>query len=202
MNAALDPWRGGRIGLFGGTFDPPHTGHVGMARHARDVLGLDRVLFSVAPNPPHKPAGSMSVFEHRVAMVRLAIDGADGLELARIEDEGALSFTVDLLRACRSRTRADLYFIIGADSLGEFPTWKDPAEILRLATMVVFARGREPLHLEVPGPAAIVVFDSPVFDVSSTAVRRLLGAGDAAGGLIDPRVAGYAREHGLYRRAE
>jgi len=190
-------WRGERIGLLGGTFDPPHAGHIAMARHARETLGLDRVLFSVAPRPPHKDASATTPLPHRVEMTRIALEGADGLYLTRIEETHDVSFTVDLLRACRAQTRAGLYFIIGADSLADFPLWKEPEEILRLATLVVFARDETPLRLDVAGPAALVAFESPTFDVSSTAIRAQLGAGDDAGLL--PAVAAYAREHALYR---
>lgn len=198
-HAETDLWRGDRIGVFGGTFDPPHAGHIGMARHARDTLGLDRVVFSVAPRPPHKPVTHVSAFDHRIEMVRRAIEGADGLSLTRIEEDHDVSFTVDLLRACRAHTRADLYFIIGSDSLVELPTWKEPAEILRLATLVVFARDAAALRLDVAGPSALVVFDTPTFDVSSTAVRRRLAAGDATDDLVSPNVIEYAARHGLYR---
>ena len=123
-----------------------------------------------------------------------------GEHLTRIEESHDVSFTVDLLHACRMRTRAGLYFIIGADSLAEFPGWKDPGEILRLATLVVFARDNTPLRLEVPGEAGIVIFESPKIDVSSTALRRQLAAGGADPALA-PGVAEYAARHALYRAA-
>lgn len=194
-------WTGARIGLIGGTFDPPHAGHVAMARHAREVLGLDRVLFSVAPRPPHKETAGMTPLEHRLEMVRIAIDGADGLHLTRIEESHDVSFSVDLLHASRMRTRADLYFIIGADSLAELPGWKDPAEILRLATLVVFARDDTPLRLDVPGLAGVIIFEAPKIDVSSTSLRRQLAAGGATGPALAPGVAEYATRHALYRAA-
>jgi nicotinate-nucleotide adenylyltransferase len=194
----VDLWRGARIGVLGGTFDPPHSGHVQMARQARDALGLDRVLFSVAPRPPHKHSSATTPYPHRVEMVRLAIEGAAGLHLTRIEEPHDVSFTVELLRACRARTSADLYFIIGADSLAEIPGWKEPAEILRLATLVVFARGDAPLRLGVEGPAALVVFESRL-DVSSTSLRAQLAAGTAPAASVAPAVADYATRHALYR---
>jgi nicotinate-nucleotide adenylyltransferase len=197
--AETELWRGDRIGVLGGTFDPPHSGHVGMALHALAVLGLDRVLFSVAPRPPHKTSERMTPLAHRVEMVRLAIEGREGLHLTQVEDEHEVSFTVELLRACRARTRADLYFIAGGDSLADLHAWKDPAEILALATLVVFARRPGPLRVEVPGPAALVVFESPRFDVSSTEIRRLLARGGAPGDAVDPRVTAYAVRHALYR---
>jgi nicotinate-nucleotide adenylyltransferase len=192
-------WAGERIGLFGGTFDPPHTGHVNMAQHARRVLGLDRVLFSVAPRPPHKLDTTTSPLEHRLRMVEIAIQNHEGLGLTRIEETHETSYTVDLLRACRTRTRADLYFIVGADSLAELSTWREPEEILRLATLVVFARDEIPMRLDVPGPAALVMFENPRIDVSSTSARADLAAGRDVNGSLPPGVAEYAIGHGLYR---
>ena len=192
-------WQGARIGLLGGTFDPPHTGHVQMAQAARTTLDLDRVLFSVAPRPPHKDAAGTSDLAHRIEMVRLAIDGAPGLDITRIEEAHDVSFTVDLLRACSAKTRADLYFILGADSLAELHTWKDPEEILRLATLVVFSRDEFPPYLDIPGTAGMVVFESPRIDVSSTALRQSLAGGAAPSGSLVRAVADYAGRHRLYR---
>ena len=127
-------WSGDRIGLMGGTFDPPHTGHVSMAREARRALALDRVLFSVAPRPPHKLHEPTSPLDHRVRMVEIAIEHEDSLAITHMEEAHEPSYTVDFLRACRMRTRADLYFIMGADSLAELSTWKEPGEILRVTT--------------------------------------------------------------------
>jgi nicotinate-nucleotide adenylyltransferase len=192
-------WSGERIGLIGGTFDPPHAGHVSMAREARRNLGLDRVLFSVAPRPPHKLHEPTSSLDHRVRMVEIAIAHEDGLAITHIEDTHETSYTVDFLRACRMRTRADLYFIMGADSLAELATWKEPEEILRLATLVVFPRNEIAMRLEVSGPAALVMFEHPRLDVSSTAVRESIASGGDVNGALPPGVAAYAREHALYR---
>lgn len=192
-------WSGERIGLMGGTFDPPHTGHLAMAREARRALGLDRVLFSVAPRPPHKLTDPTSPLEHRVRMVEIAIEHEDGLGITHMEDAHETSYTVDFLRACRMRSRADLYFVMGADSLAELSTWKEPDEILRLATLVVFPRDDVAMRLDVPGPASLVMFESPRIDVSSTAVRASLASGRDVNGALPPGVADYARTHGLYR---
>ncbi len=192
-------WSGERIGLLGGTFDPPHTGHVSMAREARRVLALDRVLFSVAPYPPHKLHEPTSPLDHRVRMVELAIEHEDGLAITHMEAGHETSYTVDFLRACRMRTRADLYFIMGADSLAELATWKEPGEILQLASLVVFPRDEIALHLDVPGPAALVMFGAPRIDVSSTAVRASIASGRDVNGALPAGVAAYARAHGLYR---
>ena len=192
-------WAGNRIGVIGGTFDPPHTGHVAMAQTARRSLGLDRVLFSVAPRPPHKLDEPTSPLEHRVRMVEIAIEHEEGLALTHIEEANEVSYTVDMLRACRRETRADIYFILGADSLVELASWREPEEILRMATLVVFPRGDIESRLDVAGPAALVMFESPRIDVSSTGVRERLAAGRDVDGELPAGVAAYALAHGLYR---
>jgi nicotinate-nucleotide adenylyltransferase len=197
---AGDLWGGARIGVLGGTFDPPHRGHVRMGAVARDVLGLDRVLFSPAAHPPHKPDSETTAYHHRVAMLEAAVAGEDRLVVARLEEANAPSYTVSLLRACRERTRADLYFVMGADSLVDLPTWKDPGEILRLATLVVFAREKASLVLPVDGDASVVVFEEPLIDVSSTEVRAAIERGEIATEQIPPSVAAYIARNRLYRR--
>jgi nicotinate-nucleotide adenylyltransferase len=132
-------------------------------------------------------------------MVEIAIAHEEGLALTHIEDANEVSYTVDMLRACRRETRADIYFILGADSLVELASWKEPAEILRMATLVVFPRGDIAPRLDVAGPAALVMFESPRIDVSSTAVRARMLAGDHVDGALPAGVAAYALEHGLYR---
>jgi nicotinate-nucleotide adenylyltransferase len=194
-------WDGERIGILGGTFDPPHVGHVRMARAARAVLALDRVFFSVAPAPPHKGGEPVTAYEQRVAMVTAAITGDDGLALTRIEEGHVPSYTVDLLRACRERTRADLYFIMGADSVSELARWREPSEIARLATIVVFPRTGAATRVPVAGEVSVVVFEEPVIDVSSTAVRARLERGQRADDDLPPAVARYIEYRGLYARA-
>ena len=196
--AESELWSGTRIGVFGGTFDPPHVGHLQMARTARETLGLDRVVFSVAPRPPHKQGQPTTDLAHRLEMVRLAIADDDGAGITHLEGEHDVSFTVDLLRACRARTVADLYFIVGADSLVELPTWREPGEIMRLATLVVFPRARVPVCLDAAGDASVVVFESPLIDVSSTDVRRRLVAGEPPRDLVARGVAAYIERHALY----
>jgi len=194
-------WSGHRVGILGGTFDPPHLGHTRMAEAARETLGLDRVVFSAAANPPHKRGSSATSYAHRAAMLALAVAGLDGVAVTRVEESHDPSFTVDLLRACRARSAADLYFIIGADSLLEFATWKDPEEILQLCTLVVFPRGNAAMALPVGGDASIVVFEQPVIDVSSTEIRRAAARGGLPGGVVAPAVASYIVRHGLYADA-
>jgi len=192
-------WSGTRIGILGGTFDPPHVGHIRMATAALEGLALDRVLLSTAPVPPHKVGVHTLDYARRLAMVERAVEGVRGLAVTRVEESRAPSYTVDLLRACRERTRADLYFIVGADSLAELPTWHMPDEIVRLCTLVVFPRNGTPVFLALDGDASLVVFESPVIDVSSSDVRDAVVRGEDAGATVPPRVAEYIARHRLYR---
>jgi len=199
--APQEDWRGARIGILGGTFDPPHVAHVRMGVAARDALSLDRVFYSPAPHPPHKRGEPVLPWEHRRAMIAAAVADEPGLAVTDIESGHDPSYTVDLLRAAAARTSADLYLIVGADSLAAFGAWHEPLEILRLCTLVVFPRDDRAPRLALDGPASLVVFESPRLDVSSSAVRDALATGDAGGARLVPApVAAYIARYQLYRR--
>jgi len=188
-----------KIGLLGGTFDPPHTAHLVMASTARDALTLDRVYLVPSARPPHKAPEAVSAFGHRAEMTRIAVRDVEGVEVSLIEAEReGPSWTVSLLSECRSRFGDDLYFIIGADSLQDLPTWREPQRVLQLCTLVVFARGRRSLRLPVTGEARVVVFELPQIDVSSTEIRNRLGHGGDPLPLVPEGVLSYARRHRLY----
>jgi nicotinate (nicotinamide) nucleotide adenylyltransferase len=146
-----------RIGVFGGTFDPPHVGHLALAEWAREALRLDRVLFVPAGRPPHKGRRVLTPVAHRVAMTRLAVRGQRAFVVSALEARrNGPSFTVDTLRALRKREPgARIFLLMGADSLAEFPTWRDPAGILGFATLAVAARpgtrGRAAARARAPG---------------------------------------------------
>jgi len=192
-----------RIGLFGGTFDPPHLGHLVLAEWARARLGLDRVVFMPAGTPPHKRGRRLTDAAHRLAMTRLAVRGnpafsVSGLEARRVGP----SFTVDTLQHFHARQPgARLYLLMGADSLADFPSWRGPGEIARLATLVVAAR---------PGPAdpaqgavargRVVMLDNPLVAISSSALRSRARAGRSLRYLVPDAVAAYVARHGLYGR--
>jgi nicotinate-nucleotide adenylyltransferase len=131
------------IGIFGGTFDPPHTGHLIVAQDAALALGLDRILFVPAARPPHKRAAAVSAAAVRAEMLALAIAGDDRFAMDTLElDRAGASYTADTLRDLDARapdTRWTL--LIGADQYGEFDTWRDPAGIRRLARVAVLMRG-------------------------------------------------------------
>lgn len=189
-----------RIGILGGSFDPPHEAHTTMALAARETLGLERVLMVPAPSPPHKEGARLSPYALRVQMLEAAAAGLAGVEVARLEEgrEGP-SYTVDLLREFRAaHPGADVYFIVGADSLRDLAGWRDPAGLLDLCTLVVFPREDVEPVLPVPGPASVVLFTAPVIPVSSTDIRARVRAGASLSGMVAPAVEALIRARGLY----
>ena len=190
----------GRVGLLGGTFDPPHAGHLLIAQTAREALSLDQVVLLPAPHPPHKPDVALSSFSDRLEMVKAAAKTVDGVEASNLEAgrEGP-SFTVDTLRACRERFGSDLYFIMGADSLRDLPLWREPGEILRLCTLVIFPRGDIPAVLTVEGEASLVIFTAPRIDLSSTDIRERIERGESVVDVIPEEVADCIDRREIYR---
>lgn len=154
-----------RIAFFGGSFDPPHQGHLAVARAARTALALDRVLFAPVGQQPLKPAGSSATFDHRVAMTRLAIadEPAFALSLADAPSE-APNYTIDTLFHLRSELPAgsELFCILGADSLLGLPRWHRAAELPFAATLIVAARpGQSLAQLERLLPAGLTLAAPP-----------------------------------------
>ncbi|TMQ71791.1 MAG: nicotinate-nucleotide adenylyltransferase [Candidatus Eisenbacteria bacterium] len=194
-----------RIGLFGGTFDPPHLGHLALAEHARDRLRLDEVRFVPAGQPPHKRGATIAKAAARLAMTRRAVRGNPAFTVSTLEiRRGGPSFTVATLRAVAAeRPRARLYLLIGADSLDDFATWHEPEAILRLATLVVAGRPGAGAAPRVRGPArrgGIVRLDNAEIALSSSLVRARVRAGRSVRYLVPDAVAAYIARHRLYRR--
>jgi nicotinate-nucleotide adenylyltransferase len=214
-----------RLGILGGTFNPPHLGHLAVARHARDELGLDRVVLMPARIPPHKPDAEDPGPEHRLRMCRLAVDDADGLSVCAQEIERlGPSYTVDTLRAIHAtHPEARLTFILGADTAGTLPAWREPAKLLQLADLAVAARAgsaREDVLQKVApligtcqdaGPAGaasagdriagVTFLEMPVMEISSSITRRRVARGQPIEDLVGEAVASYIAEHALYSRA-
>ena len=198
-----------RIGVFGGTFDPPHVGHVAVAEDARTQLDLDRVLFVPAHVSPFKvDEAGITDPELRLRMARAAVRGHTGLTVDRLElDRDPPSYTVDTLRDLRARMPdAELHLLLGADQWASFGRWKDVEEIAALARIVVMARdGQEPSELDPGLPPGVEVpwrgVDVRRIDVSSTEVRDLVRAGKSVDDLVPPGVARIIHEHELYRAA-
>ncbi|HET8953084.1 MAG TPA: nicotinate-nucleotide adenylyltransferase [Solirubrobacteraceae bacterium] len=198
-----------RIGLLGGTFNPPHIGHLVCAQEAWSQLGLDRVWLLPVHAPPHKaPDGDPGV-EHRLAMCEAAVAGDERLEVSRVEaDVPGRSYTVDTLnRLHEARPEDQLTFIVGGDMAGSLPQWREPRAILELCSLGVAARdgvGREQvlerLDRDLPGASdRIGFFDMPRIDISSTLVRRRVADGRPVRYLVPGPVAAYIEREGLYR---
>ncbi len=188
-----------RVGILGGTFDPPHNAHVAMATTAMARLPLESVLFMPAPDPPHKSGESVSPYSVRQAMVKLAIDGHAGLQLSSMEEfQRGPSYTAELLRFYKRENDDELFLILGADSVQDLPMWKDPATILELATLIVFPRtGYSPM-VPVKGDASVVLFEEPVLDISSTDIRKRFRDGRSAQALVPEAVHKVILDHSLY----
>ena len=189
------------VGLFGGSFDPIHHGHLVVARVAAELLGLDEVRFVPAREQPFKAGRHSAPAEHRAAMVRLAIAGAPGfaLETLELERPGA-SYTVDTLRALRAREPGlELALLIGADAAADFPKWREAEAVAQLARIVVFGRaGAEPVTV----PGAWRTIDVPAIEVSATGIRRRVRKGLPIRYWVPDAVAEYVAAHGLYQDGE
>lgn len=187
-----------RIGIFGGTFDPVHVGHIAVAVRVRAALGLDRVELVVANEPWQKlDRPRLSPAQDRLAMVEAAVEGIDGVVASSAEiDRGGLTYTVDTLEAYRGDDPGgSLFLILGSDAAASLNTWHRYEEIAEMAEIVVVDRpgamGRRP-------PVAHQVVACPLLDLSSTLVREWADAGQPLDGLIPPAALSYCRQKGLY----
>ena len=203
-----DPLR--RIGVLGGTFDPPHIGHLWLAALAAESLKLDRVLFMPAPQPPHKAREAISGVADRLLMTRLAIEGDPVLQLTAIEMERpGPSYTVDSLLELERNygPGAQLYLIMAADSFAQIEEWRDPDRLLEHAEWAVGPRpgsalpGAAELERRFGAAASrIHLLDGPALDVSSSQIRRRVASGETIRYLVPRRVDEVIVARGLYRR--
>ena len=178
-----------RVGIFGGSFDPIHQGHLILAEQCRQQAELDQVLFIPNAQSPHKQNGACASDRQRVEMVDLAIGGHPAFLRSSIEIErGGVSYTVDTLKQLADENpENELFFLMGADSLNSFDTWKDPAGILQLATPLVVPRpGQGEVDLKKLAPltdekklATIeqLTIDSPLIEISSSNIRQQIQSG-------------------------
>jgi nicotinate-nucleotide adenylyltransferase len=194
------------LGILGGTFNPPHLGHLAVARHALDELALERVLLVPTHTAPHKSRGGGGSDgrdpgpQHRLRMCQLAVEGVDGLAVCDIEVErGGLSYTVDTLRSMHaSHPDAELTLIVGADTAATVGSWREPAQLFQLASLAVAARAgaaRQP----VPVDAKARFLEMPTIAVSSSLARQRVARGQPVEELVGPAVSRYIDEHHLYR---
>ena len=198
-----------RVGILGGTFNPPHIAHLVCAQEARDQLALDHVVLMPVHTPPHKEAPGDPGTEVRLALCEAAAAGDPGLRVSRVEiDRPGPSYTVETLRALRAATPQDeLTFIVGGDQAQAIPSWREPAALFELAILAVAERAgvvRDDVraHLAELAPAdRLAFFDMPRLDVSSSDLRRRVAAGRPLRHLVPDGVAALIAELGLYTSA-
>lgn len=186
-----------RIGIFGGSFDPVHIAHLTVAEAAAEQLMLDEVRFVPTAIQPFKPEGHHADAEHRVAMLRLALNGRVGLVLdLREVERGGISYTVDTLTDLRRQfPRDELFLLIGADTAGDLPRWRDVDKLGELAQIVAMSRVGGPP----PDLAAITnVLTVPSIDVSASAIRQAARRGKDVAEWVPGAVAEYIRTHQVY----
>jgi nicotinate-nucleotide adenylyltransferase len=195
-----------RLGLLGGTFNPPHIGHLVCAQEALHELELDRLLLVPVHEPPHKGVEADPGVQHRVELCRRAVAGDERLEVSLVDAEfPGPSYTVDTLRRLHERCPGDdLTFIVGGDMAFSLPTWREPEAILELAELGVAEREgvrRADITERLDGlPVERVrFFDMPRLDISSSLIRRHVAAGRPIRHLVPDAVAQYIDQTGLYR---
>jgi len=197
-----------RYGVFGGSFDPPHYGHLALAETARTQLSLARVLFVPAGHPPHKPDLRLSAPEDRAAMVEAAIADNSAFSLSRVDlDRPGPHYTVDMLALLRGRHPevTAWFFLMGEDSLHDLLTWREPEEILQQARLAVMPRMGKPadmvlLSAEIPMLSDCLVWlDVPPVAFSATELRARVVKRLPLRYLVPPSVDAYIRDHKLYQ---
>jgi nicotinate-nucleotide adenylyltransferase len=195
-----------KLGLLGGTFNPPHLAHLVCAQEALVQLGLDRVIWIPVFEPPHKDVEAEPGVEHRVELCRAAVAGDPRFEVSRIEaDVPGRSYTVDTLRRLHESSPEDeLTFIVGGDMAQALPTWNEPEAVLSLAMLGVAEREgvrRTDITERLAGLARadrIRFFDMPRLDISSSLIRRRVALGRPIRYLVPDAVASYIAAEGLY----
>jgi nicotinate-nucleotide adenylyltransferase len=205
-----------RIGILGGTFNPPHLGHLALARHARETLGLDRVFLMPAREPPHKREAPDPGPQHRLAMCRLLTEDEPAVAACALETERAgPSYTVDTLRELHARwPEVQLTFIAGSDAAHTLSSWREPEALLALAEWAIAARpgadADDALRAvaaagsvsrgapDGDGAAGVRLLEMEPLEVSSSAARERAARGEAIEGLVGEAIAAYIAEHGLY----
>jgi nicotinate-nucleotide adenylyltransferase len=191
------------VGLLGGTFDPPHVGHVALAKRALDALGLERLVVVVVGEAPHKPVETSA--ETRFRLAEAAFAGIPGVELSRRElERPGPSFTVDTARWAEAELD-DPVFIVGADEFADFPRWREPDEILEHVRLAVATRPGvsherlDAVRATLARPERVTDFELDPVPVSSREIRARVAEGEPIDGLVPPAVARLIADEGLYR---
>ncbi len=188
-----------RIGLFGGTFDPVHNGHISLASQAKSNLKLDKVIFVPAYIPVHKDSEGIVDAEDRLSMIELAIEASAGLEVSSYEiNRREKIYSIEILQYFReiSPSETEIFFLTGADSLTALDAWKDLDKILMLCKFIVFSRPGFLRANEIPG---VTFIDIDEVDISSTQIRENLSKGNPISELVPFQVADYIAKKNLYK---
>jgi nicotinate-nucleotide adenylyltransferase len=192
-----------RIGIFGGSFNPVHLGHLIPADDARAALGLDRVLFVPARVPPHKGAADLLDGDERAALIEAALAGEPAFEVSRADlDRDGPSYTVETIRIVRETLPegAEVFLMMGSDSLADLPSWRSPDEILRLARVAVFPRpGHDPAAAPPQIRRSVRVLETPLVGISAQSIRDRIRAGRPFRYLVPDAVWRRIVEKGHYR---
>jgi nicotinate-nucleotide adenylyltransferase len=200
-----------RVGIFGGTFDPVHMGHLILAEQARDQAHLDEVWFIPAPRPPQKEGQSITRFDQRIEMLALALAGNPSFRIDEIEkDRHGPSYTVDTLAELHQRHPEQAFFLlIGGDALVDLPTWREPGRILEQVGLVVMDRPgsaviageelRQRLSLSADATINLLRVEAPGIDIASRYLRRRIADGRSVRYLVPRAVEVYIHEKQLYR---
>ncbi len=197
------------LGIFGGTFDPIHLGHLLAAETARDALGLDRVIFVPAGAPWHRQSAPNASVADRLAMARLAVSSNPVFAVSSVDaDRAGPTYTVDTLRLLQQEyPAARLMFLMGDDALAQVPRWRTPAAMVALADLAVLSRPDSPPFDLLPLRALVPDIDQhvrrvamPLIGISATAIRQRVAEGRSIRYWTPDSVAAYIAEHALYRR--
>lgn len=189
-----------RIGLFGGSFDPVHRGHIALARMAAHELELDEVIFIPAKKPPHKLSKQLAPARHRASMLKAAIAAYPKFSISDFElKRPSTTFTYQTVEYFKKKfPGSQLFFIIGTDSLADLATWKRIGHLMELC---VFVAGKRPgaAAKNAPHAGKVLFLSKAAPAISSTEIRGLAAAGHSLAGLVSPSVAGYIHRNGLYQ---
>ncbi|MBU8921563.1 MAG: nicotinate-nucleotide adenylyltransferase [Bacteroidales bacterium] len=189
-----------KIGLFGGSFDPIHNGHLILAQTAMEYAGLEHVYFIPTAFPPHKRTAVIAGFEDRLKMVELAITDNTRFEISLLEKKDDVSFTWESVMHFKDKgyDRKHVHLLIGGDSLREITRWRRPDLIFENSTIVAMKRPEYSMDCNLPREAAVIVFSEGANDISSTLVRSTVGEGGSIRNLVPDRVEQYISEKSIY----
>ena len=189
-----------KIGIFGGTFNPVHTGHLILAQDALERFGLDRVLFIPCAHPPHKKPNCLAPASHRLGMLKAALKDDSRFAISDMEiKRGGVSYSIDTLRELRRMFPTSvLYFIVGADSLNELRSWRKVGELQKLCIFIAMGRP----GYAVRGSSKVMLFKGHLVDISSSEIRKRIAEGRRIRHLVPKAVERYINSRRLYQSKE